>query len=662
MPLQQTSGNATTDAYGGGVAIEPNYIESCFSTYLYTGTSGAITINNGIDLSTKGGLVWTKGRTAWSNYLEDTVRGKSSILSSDLTGAAINSPSDITSFNTTGYSLGYINGSENSPSTPFVSWTFRKQPKFFDVVTYTGDGTANRSIAHSINGTVGAVFIKKTNGSSNWNAACRLANGNASFMMLNRTEAQHSSASSWFSDTTFLVGTSDWPSSYGPPNYYGFDTNNTGDTYVAYIYAHNAGGFGLTGTDNVISCGSMAGAAGTTVTLGYEPQFVMYKASTTTGNWIIADTMRGFTANGGVAPLRPNLSDAEGATTTIIAPNATGFSVVSNLTAGQTYIYIAIRRGPMKVPTDATKVFTPATASGSTSAITVTAGFPTDMLMIGNRGVEEKFAVVPRLIGQNAMKTWSTAAESATLFGATTFSTAQNSVYIQNGDNITNASAQTYVDYMFKRAPSFFDVVCYKGQGGGGQFLKTNLQANAELIIVKPRSTTGSWYVAQKNVSPNTEYWTNLLRLNTTDAVTDDGTNLTGGGVGIVPANEFYAYGGTVDGSGITYVAYLFATCANVSKVGTYTGTGATQTINCGFGASGSRFVLIKRTDSTGDWYVWDSARGMVSGTDPSLKLNTTAAEVNANSVYAVSTGFQIVSTAAGINASGGSYIFLSVA
>jgi len=52
----------------------------------------------------------------------------------------------------------------------------------------------------------------------------------------------------------------------------------------------------------------------------------------------------------------------------------------------------------------------------------------------------------------------------------------------------------------------------------------------------------------------------------------------------------------------------------------------------------------------------------MVSGTDPSLLLNSTAAEVNANSVYAASTGFQIVSTAAGINASGGSYIFLSVA
>lgn len=95
--------------------------------------------------------------------------------------------------------------------------------------------------------------------------------------------------------------------------------------------------------------------------------------------------------------------------------------------------------------------------------------------------------------------------------------------------------------------------------------------------------------------------------------------------------------------------------------MGSYTGTGALQTINCGF-TGGARWVMIKRTDSTGDWYVWDTARGMVSGTDPSLLLNSTAAEVNANSVYTTSVGFQIVSTAAGINASGGTYIFLAIA
>jgi hypothetical protein len=100
-----------------------------------------------------------------------------------------------------------------------------------------------------------------------------------------------------------------------------------------------------------------------------------------------------------------------------------------------------------------------------------------------------------------------------------------------------------------------------------------------------------------------------------------------------------------------------------VSKVGSYTGNGTSQTIDCGF-TSGARFILIKRTDSTGDWYVWDSARGIVAGNDPHLSLNTTAAEVTTDdSVDAESSGF-IVNQDAGtnVNVDTASYIFLAIA
>jgi hypothetical protein len=118
-----------------------------------------------------------------------------------------------------------------------------------------------------------------------------------------------------------------------------------------------------------------------------------------------------------------------------------------------------------------------------------------------------------------------------------------------------------------------------------------------------------------------------------------------------------------VNNSGSTYVAYLFATLAGVSKVGSYTGTGTTLQINCGF-TGGARFVLIKRTDSTGDWYVWDSARGIIAGNDPYLLLNSTAAEVTSTDyVDTYSAGFEISSTApAAINANGGTFIFLAIA
>jgi hypothetical protein len=120
---------------------------------------------------------------------------------------------------------------------------------------------------------------------------------------------------------------------------------------------------------------------------------------------------------------------------------------------------------------------------------------------------------------------------------------------------------------------------------------------------------------------------------------------------------------GATNLSGTKFVNYLFATCAGVSKCTAFTGTGTLQTINCGF-TSGARFVLIKRTDSTGDWYVWDSSRGLSSSTDPYLLLNSTAAEVTStNWVDTTSTGFQVTAASGNnVNINGASYIALAIA
>jgi hypothetical protein len=127
--------------------------------------------------------------------------------------------------------------------------------------------------------------------------------------------------------------------------------------------------------------------------------------------------------------------------------------------------------------------------------------------------------------------------------------------------------------------------------------------------------------------------------------------------------SEFTLGADTTLTAGSTYIAYLFATLAGVSKVGSYTGTAADLNVDCGFSA-GARFILIKRTDDTGDWYVWDSARGIVAGNDPYLLLNSTAAEVTGTDyIDPLSSGFTVTSSApAALNASGGTYIFLAIA
>jgi hypothetical protein len=180
-----------------------------------------------------------------------------------------------------------------------------------------------------------------------------------------------------------------------------------------------------------------------------------------------------------------------------------------------------------------------------------------------------------------------------------------------------------------------------------------------ELAIFKRRSGVGDWLVWTTSQSGKGAL------LNTTDVFF---TNANVAGSSAWTASTIYiknpGFDGTAtNGSGSTYVAYLFATCPGVSKVGSYTGTGALQTVNCGF-TGGARFVLIKRTDSTGDWYTYDSARGISSSSDPYLLLNSTAAEVTGtNYVDTTSVGFQVTAAApAGLNANGGTYIFLAIA
>ena len=208
-----------------------------------------------------------------------------------------------------------------------------------------------------------------------------------------------------------------------------------------------------------------------------------------------------------------------------------------------------------------------------------------------------------------------------------------------------------------RRAPSFFDEVCYTGTGVRPLQLNHNLGAVPELMIVKIRATAAQPWFVYSSALGNTQY----LSLNTTAAfatsisawsnTTPTSTTFTVG--------DFDAVNGSTN---YTYVAYLFATCAGVSKVGTYTGNGTTQTIDCGF-TGGARFVLIKRTDASGDWYTYDTARGMTVLTDPYLLMNSTAAETaTLGSVTTVSTGFALNSAIlAAINVSAGSYIFLAI-
>jgi hypothetical protein len=653
-------GPSAYSAASGSVTPSFPYIEDVFSTWLYTGTGASLTIPNGIDLAANGGLTWTKSRSSSAFHKwYDSARGIQFAIESNTTDANQNEPTGITSFNSNGYTYG-TDGNTNSNGVSYVSWTFREQPKFFDVVTYTGNGIDGRVISHALGSIPGMIVVKCT------------SSGGAAYAWRVYHRSLGISQTLLLNDTSAAFAGGDW--SLGAPTDSTFTVRNysslneNGATYVAYLFAHDAGGFGLTGTDNVISCGSftVSGNAAT-VNLGYEPQWLLIKSAASVSAWDLFDSMRGLQVSGNQPVLNANNSGAEFGTGSGVGVNvtSTGFATNGYLGNGD-HIYIAIRRGPMKTPTTGTSVYSAVTRTGTGAAANVTAGFAPDLLFYSpNRSGSSGYAIgwFDRLRGTTQRLASNTTGgesnygtDSVTQFGNTGVTLGVDS--LSTGINF---SGQPSVDWMLGRAPGFFDVVCYTGTGSSATSYSHNLGVAPELIINKVRSASGSNWIATFNFT-STNYV--LAALNLTIA---GGTFLYTDGASIEarPTSTAMRFTGgvsAVNDSGQTYVAYLFASCPGVSKVGSYTGTGALQTINCGF-TGGARFVLIKRTDSTGDWWVYDSARGITSGNDPYLFLNSTAAEVtNTNYVDTTSVGFQVTAAApAGLNANGGTFVFLAI-
>ena len=647
--LQAASGNA------GGDNL---YVEDVFSTFLYTGNDTDRDIVNGIDLADNGGLVWIKSRQAaeghrlidseWSLAANQYI--DSSSATAPFSGPVINA------FNANGFELDanwYGNSSDTQYGGDFASWTFRKAEKFFDVVTWTGNATAGRQISHSLGSTPGFIITKRTDGADNWKCY-HVGNPSPAEDYVIELDNTNAAGNEGIWNDTAPTATNFTVSAGGA-------INGNGMTYVAYLFASDAGGYGDDEDENIIKCGSYTGngnATGPLINLGFEPQFVLIKAASRTGHWFLLDVMRGIqTGPSSSSPgtnqyLLANTSGAEGATTSINV-NSTGFqprttddSVNEN---SATYIYVAIRR-PMKTPESGTEVFAlknpgyPVDSNG----LAFTSGFPVDFALSKEVSATDGWLAMSRLQGNgNRLRTNTTEAEA----GGISYGT-----FDHNTGWYSTASAN--MSWMFKRAPGFFDMAAYTGNGSGsGQVLQHNLGVTPEIIIIKGRSNSGrQWhtYVASQGQDK-------ALFIESNGAEQAN-TALVGGTINSTQY-ELKVDFANVNGNGETYISYLFASLAGVSKVGSYTGTAADLNVDCGFSA-GARFVMIKRTDASGDWFIWDSVRGIVSGDDPYVRWNVSSAEVtNTDYIDPLSSGFTVTSSASStVNVSSGSYIFLAIA
>jgi hypothetical protein len=597
-----------TEGAGSGGGSGETYVDDVFSTDVFdTELEVSNTITNGIDLAGEGGMIWLKTRdTPGDSTLHDSERGlEYGIYTTgtdphyDFVDLGFTKPI----FSSDGYTTSTAR--VYSKDGEAVGWTFRKAPSFFDVVTYTGqDGHTQ---PHNLGAVPGMIIVKCTSSaqSPGWIVWHR-DTGDTGYLVLNGNAALDTSSSasiiSNVTDTSFDLA--DWA-----------PVSNVGKEYVAYVFAHDDDS-----DEGMIQCGSYTGDRnnGVEIDLGWEPQWILIKCTSSGGDafqWLMLDTMRGLTESDSQY-LYANGSDAElAAGIPLAVPTATGFKLPAgtgwntNNETGEEYIYMAIRR-----PNKPAEEFDPdelfAVAYGDGTRDPAYKGPLTDFRLSKDITSSSGPFAGSRLQGTKYLKTAESEAESDASYSKYDF---------MNGwCDLPVTSPNT--SWMWRRAPGFFDVVTYEGNGVAGREVPHSLGVAPEMMWVKCRGDR-PWRVYCESLGSRA-----ILTLNANDKVFTTANEWNNKN----PTDTVFTLDGsyTVNGPSNDYIAYLWASVPGICDIGSYTGTGDAQWIDCGFGASAPRFVLIKSTSVAGDWYYWDSLRGLVSGNSPYLLLNNTDAQV----------------------------------
>jgi hypothetical protein len=264
----------------------------------YTG-NGAVRTISGLSFSPD--LVWIKNRSIASQHvLTDSVRGTDKQLFSSLTNDEQTSNSGITSFTSSGFTLGTnIDpvGDTNSSSNLFVAWAWDESPQDgFDIVSYTGNG-ANRTISHNLGVAPKMLIVKArtTAGADQGWPVWHASIANTTYLTLSTTSATATGADYWNStsptSSVFSVGTN-------------AAVNENNDTYIAYCFAE------IEGFSKFGSYDGNGSADGPFVYCGFRPRYLLVKRTDSAFDWVVFDSARS-TFNEAQASLFPNANSAE---------------------------------------------------------------------------------------------------------------------------------------------------------------------------------------------------------------------------------------------------------------------------------------------------------------------------------------------------------------
>jgi hypothetical protein len=208
-------------------------------------------------------------------------------------------------------------------------------------------------------------------------------------------------------------------------------------------------------------------------------------------------------------------------------------------------------------------------------------------------------------------------------------------------------------------ASAGFSVVTYTGTGSAAT-VGHGLGVAPSFLIVKQRNAVRGWSVYHKDIGAS--YY---LQLESTNA---KGGPYSGLWNDTAPTSTVFSIlnDGGSNANGGTYVGYCFAPVAGYSSFGSYVGNGSTDGVFVYTGFR-PRWVMIKASSSTGDWYIIDTSRDTYNLSGKSLQANTSNTEPSIGGSFSttediLSNGFKLRDGGSGSNGSGVTYVYAAFA
>jgi hypothetical protein len=259
---------------------------------------------------------------------------------------------------------------------------------------------------------------------------------------------------------------------------------------------------------------------------------------------------------------------------------------------------------------------------------------------------------------------------------ASAFTSFDSDGFTVGSDGKTNENGQTYVGWQWKAAggttstnysgtinstvqantTAGFSIVTYTGTGSNAT-IGHGLGVVPEMIIVKVRSAVDPWsvYHASNTSSPETDY----LVLDSTAATADHSNRWND----TAPTSTLISLGasGTVNGNGLTYIAYCFASIKGYSSFGSYIGNGSNDGayIYTGFKP---RFIMLKGSSNVSSWNMYDTKRDPINRASQQIKANEGNAEASTGAMDFLSNGIKMRTSDNDFNGAGNPYVYMTFA